>query len=76
MAVISLKIAPYFLTKEEKKLPVIILDDVLSELDKKREEALIKFLTNLNQVFITNTKQSEFCNGTYYLCDKDTTSLI
>lgn len=76
MAVISLKLAPYFLTKEEKKLPVIILDDVLSELDKKREESLIKFLTNLNQVFITNTKRSEFCNGTYYLCDKDTTSLI
>lgn len=76
MAVISLKLAPYFLTKEEKKLPVIILDDVLSELDKKREESLIKFLTNLNQVFITNTKKSEFCSGTYYLCDKDTTSLV
>lgn len=76
MAVIALKLAPYFLVKDEKRLPVIILDDVLSELDKKREQALLKFLTNLNQVFITNTKISEYCEGKYYLCDKDTTELI
>lgn len=76
MAVIALKLAPYFLIKDERKLPVIILDDVLSELDKKREQALLNFLNDLNQVFITNTKTSEYCKGVYYLCDKNTTELI
>lgn len=72
MSVIALKLAPYFLIKDETKLPVIVLDDVLSELDKTREESLIKFLANLNQVFITNTKRSEFCKDIYYICAENT----
>jgi DNA replication and repair protein RecF len=36
--------------------PVLILDDVLSELDKAKKEALIKFLHEINtQIFITTT---------------------
>lgn len=68
MVVIALKLAPYFLVHNEDKLPVIILDDVLSELDKKREENLLIFLKQLNQVFVTNTKKSEFCENNYFIC--------
>lgn len=69
MSLIALKLAPYFLVHNEDKLPVIILDDVLSELDKKREESLLNFLKQLNQVFITNTKKSEFCKDNYFICE-------
>lgn len=72
LSVITLKLSPYFLVKDEDKLPVIILDDVLSELDKTREKNLIDFLKNLNQVFITNTKKSEFCEENYFICKENT----
>ena len=72
LSVITLKLSPYFLVKDEDKLPVIILDDVLSELDKTREKNLIDFLKNLNQVFITNTKKSEFREENYFICEENT----
>lgn len=55
IAVISLKLAPYFLISEEGAKPIIVLDDVMSELDRKHQERLITFLRKFEQVFITST---------------------
>lgn len=42
--------------KVHGQYPVLMLDDVLSELDKKKREALIRFLHDINtQIFITTT---------------------
>lgn len=64
ISIISLILSLYFLNKEEK--PIIVLDDVISELDEKHEENLLKYLENFNQVFITNTAKSHFFTGNYY----------
>ena len=64
ISIISLILSLYFLNKEEK--PIIVLDDVISELDEKHEENLLKYLENFNQVFITNTAKSRFFTGNYY----------
>lgn len=54
VAVISLKLAPYFLIEDKSKRPIVVLDDVMSELDKTRQEKLLTFLRKLEQVFITS----------------------
>lgn len=55
MVAIALKIAPYFLIEDKDNRPIIILDDVLSELDKTHRDRLVAFLNKLEQVFITTT---------------------
>ena len=55
IAVIALKLAPYFLIEEQSKRPVVVLDDVMSELDKEHRARLVKFLEKFEQVFITST---------------------
>lgn len=72
LAIISLKLAPYFLAKSDREKPVIVLDDVLSELDENHEKNLLNYLNTFNQVFITNTKKSDYYQGKYYICDNDT----
>lgn len=56
VAVIALKLAPYFLIEEGGKKPIVVLDDVMSELDKDVRVNLTKFLKKLEQVFITSTE--------------------
>ena len=53
---LALKLAPYFLIEDKDKKPIVVLDDVMSELDKNHQESLIKFLKKLDQVFITATE--------------------
>ncbi|AOY75419.1 DNA replication/repair protein RecF [Clostridium formicaceticum] len=54
-AVLSLKLAELELMKGEVgEYPILLLDDVMSELDKKRQNYLIKNLKNV-QTFITTT---------------------
>ena len=54
-ATLSLKLSEsVFLEKMTQEKPVIILDDVLSELDKKRQNQLLKILKNY-QTIITAT---------------------
>ncbi len=55
LAVIALKIAPYFLIEDRAKRPIIVLDDVMSELDANHKTKLIEFVDKLEQVFITST---------------------
>lgn len=52
---LCLKLAPYFSIEEEKK-PIVILDDVLSELDEMHQKQLLEFIKKFDQVFITTTK--------------------
>ena len=56
LVAIAIKLAPYFLIKDEDKRPIVILDDVMSELDQEHRQRLIKFLKKFEQVFITGTK--------------------
>ncbi len=65
VAILSLKLAPYFLIKESEKKPVVVLDDIMSELDEERCEYLMLFLEKFQQVFITTT-QSKNLKASYY----------
>ena len=56
IAALALKLSPYFLIEDKDKKPIIVLDDVMSELDAQHQEKLIEFLRKFNQVFITGTK--------------------
>ena len=56
LVALALKISPYFLIEDKDKRPIVVLDDVMSELDKNHQEQLIKFLKKLDQVFITATE--------------------
>ena len=53
---IALKLSPYFLIEDKDKRPVIVLDDVMSELDLAHRKRLIQFVKKFDQVFITATK--------------------
>ena len=52
--VLALKLAELETIKEEKECPILLLDDVFSELDNSRQELLLKYLEN-QQIFITST---------------------
>ena len=53
---LALKLAPYFLIEDKDKRPVVVLDDVMSELDLSHRQRLIRFVKKFGQVFITATK--------------------
>ncbi len=56
MAIIALKISEIYLFKEEKgEYPVLLLDDIFSEIDIKKRNKIIKFLNNDIQTIITTT---------------------
>ena len=55
MCAIALKLVPYFLEEERGKKPIVVLDDVMSELDTEHKGRLIAFLREFEQVFITST---------------------
>ncbi len=65
LIVIALTLAPYFIEKESYKKPIIILDDVLSELDSYHQGRLIELLLKCNQVFITTTNYENYAHATY-----------
>ena len=56
LAVIALKIAEIYLYKEETgEYPVLLLDDIFSEIDTKKRNKIIKFLLKDIQSIITTT---------------------
>lgn len=65
LIVIALALAPYFLEKDLHKKPIIILDDVLSELDKRHQERLIELLLACTQAFITATHYDNHAHAIY-----------
>ena len=56
LVALALKLSPYFLFEDKDKRPIIVLDDVMSELDPAHKKRLIAFLKKLDQVFITATE--------------------
>ena len=56
LVALALKLSPYFMVKDEDKKPVVVLDDVMSELDDIHQARLIEFLKKFSQVFITGTE--------------------
>ena len=66
---IAFALAPYFIEKEEHKKPIIILDDVLSELDANHQERLITLLLKCKQVFITTTAYDNHAHAIYEITD-------
>lgn len=55
LAAIALKLSPYFAIEDEGEKPIVVLDDVYSELDKEHSEKLCDLLKTMGQVFITST---------------------
>lgn len=56
-AIISLKMAEIELFKKEKGItPILILDDLFSELDENKISNILKFISNDIQTFITTTE--------------------
>lgn len=71
ISVIALKLAPYFLIDDKDKKPIVVLDDVMSELDQEHKTRLIKFLRKFEQVFITSTN-TNVSNTSVYEVKKHT----
>lgn len=56
MAVIALKISEIYIFKEQlKEYPILLLDDIFSELDIKKRNKVIKYLNDDIQTIITTT---------------------
>ena len=56
LAIIALKIAEIYIFKEElNEYPVLLLDDIFSELDIKKRNKIIKYLDENIQTIITTT---------------------
>ena len=59
--VLALKLAELeFIKSETSEYPVLLLDDVMSELDASRREHLIAFIQDRIQTFITATEEKYF----------------
>ena len=72
---LSLKLAELEIMKEETgEMPILLLDDVLSELDSSRRERLLKFCAK-TQTFITGTDfPKDLKNAKYFKVEKATIS--
>jgi len=56
---VALKLAEFYYLKSQcNENPILLLDDVLSELDKKRCHKLIRAAADTGQVFITSTNEN------------------
>lgn len=53
---LALKLSPYFMIEDKDKRPIVVLDDVMSELDEVHQKQLINFLKKFEQVFVTATE--------------------
>ena len=66
---LSLKLASYQLLQEDGAKPILILDDVFSELDEERRDRLISLAHSAEQTFITVAVQSDLppeLTGTFF----------
>jgi len=62
---VALKAAEFYYLRERcQEIPVLLLDDVFSELDGPRSEKLFSLTANLGQTFITATDEQRFAAAT------------
>jgi DNA replication and repair protein RecF len=58
---VALKVAEFFYLRERcQETPILLLDDVFSELDSPRSEKLLALTADLGQTFITATDEQRF----------------
>jgi DNA replication and repair protein RecF len=58
---VALKLAEFFYLQERcKETPLLLLDDVFSELDEPRSQKLLALTDSLGQTFITSTDEKKF----------------
>ena len=63
LILLSVKLSIMKLIEEKNyEKTILILDDIFSELDKKKQKAVISFVEDENQVFITTTDKSEIAS--------------
>ena len=67
LAALALKLSPYFLIEDKDLRPVVVLDDVLSELDEETQHRLLEFLEKMHQVFVTSTQYPRPLNEAYFV---------
>ncbi len=62
--VIALKVSQLELTKEAQKLaPILLLDDIISELDEERVKSLLGYLSQYpGQMFLTTVEKTKIEN--------------
>lgn len=73
---LSLKLSELEIMRlETGEMPILILDDVLSELDSKRREKLLQ-LCNKTQTFISGTDFPEIKNAHYYKVESGTITQV
>jgi len=57
IAAFSLRLSEFFFVKSrEGEEPIVLLDDITSELDPLRQKLLLNFIQNKTQIFITTTQ--------------------
>jgi DNA replication and repair protein RecF len=55
---IAIKLAEFFYLKERcSETPILLLDDILSEMDGRRSQRLLETIAELGQVFMTSTDE-------------------
>ena len=69
IAALALRLTPYSLFEKSEEYPIVILDDVLSELDEKRKTNLLQVVSTYEQVFITTTEWKRKEYATVYDVD-------
>jgi len=72
---LALRLSSFQLLKEEGNRPILILDDVFSELDETRREKLVQLAEEAEQTFITVAVESDLpknLNGVRYLVKSGT----
>lgn len=56
---VALKVGEFFYLKERcRETPIVLLDDVFSELDERRTRNVLDFMGQLSQTFVTSTTQT------------------
>jgi DNA replication and repair protein RecF len=76
--IIALKLSEYMYLKDNLETtssgePVLLLDDLFSELDRNRVNSISSFLPNFNQIFLTTTDITYLDNLKKYLRSGDIT---
>ncbi|MGD1044047.1 MAG: DNA replication/repair protein RecF [Bacteroidota bacterium] len=55
---VALKLAEFFYLKERcSETPILLFDDILSEIDERRSQRLLETIAELGQVFVTSTDE-------------------
>jgi DNA replication and repair protein RecF len=58
---VALKVAEFFYLKERRnEIPILLLDDVFSELDEHRSQHILDLVGGLGQTFVTSTSDAVF----------------